>query len=282
MKVLSSPEEIFAQLDFARRQGKRIGLVPTMGALHDGHLSLVREAKRECEIAVTTIFVNPSQFGPNEDFAKYPRTLDSDLEKLVSVGCDFVFVPSKDHMYPPGHSTFVEPPAVATNWEGAIRPGHFRGVATIVMKLFHMLPAHVAYFGRKDYQQVAVISAMVRDLNVPILIKPCETIREPDGLAMSSRNRYLSATERVRALGLWHALSQAQSMIDNGQRNVGKIEAAMNDVLNDAPVDSIDYAAIVDPDTMEQRSDLDSPAVAIIAARVGTTRLIDNSLLRIQ
>ena len=265
MKVLSSPEDIYAQLDFARRQGKRIGLVPTMGALHDGHLSLVREAKRDCEIAVTTIFVNPSQFGPNEDFAKYPRTLDSDLEKLASVGCDFVFVPSKDHMYPLGHTTFVEPPAVATNWEGKIRPGHFRGVTTIVLKLFNMLPAHVAYFGRKDYQQVAVISAMVRD-----------------GLAMSSRNRYLSATERVRALGLRHALSKAQSMIDDGHRNVAQIESAMHDVLNKAPVDSIDYAAIVDPDTMEQRSDLDSPAVAIIAVRVGTTRLIDNSLLRIQ
>lgn len=282
MKVLSSPEEIYAQLDFLRRQGNKIGLVPTMGALHDGHLSLVREAKRECDFAVTTIFVNPSQFGPNEDFAKYPRTLDSDLEKLSSVGCDFVFVPSKDHMYPPGHSTFVEPPAVAANWEGKIRPGHFRGVTTIVLKLFNMLPAQVAYFGRKDYQQVAVICAMVRDLNVPILIQPCETVREPDGLAMSSRNRYLSPTDRVRAVGLWQALCKAQSMIDDGFRNVAQIQSAMHEILNKAPVDSIDYAAIVDPESMELRTDLDSPVVAIIAARVGTTRLIDNSLLRIQ
>ncbi|MBM3963589.1 MAG: pantoate--beta-alanine ligase [Planctomycetes bacterium] len=282
MKVLSSPEEIYAQLDFLRRQGNRIGLVPTMGALHDGHLSLVREAKRECDIAVTTIFVNPSQFGPNEDFAKYPRTLDSDLEQLSAIGCDFVFVPSNDHIYPPGHTTFIEPPAVAANWEGKIRPGHFRGVATIVLKLFNMLPARVAYFGRKDYQQVAVISAMVRDLNVPILIQPCETVREPDGLAMSSRNRYLSAADRVRAIGLWHALSKAQSMIDDGFRNVAQIESAMREILNKVPVDSIDYAAIVDPESMEPRTDLDSPVVAIIAARVGTTRLIDNSLLRIQ
>ncbi len=200
MDVISNPLTIFSQLDYLRREGKRIGIVPTMGALHEGHLSLVRHAKQACDISVATIFVNPSQFGPNEDYQRYPRTLESDLQSLDSVGCDFVFTPSMESIYPQGYSTYVEPPRVAERWEGAYRPGHFRGVATIVLKLFMLVPAQVAYFGRKDYQQVAVISAMVRDLGVPIRIEACETIRDPDGLAMSSRNRYLSESERVRAL----------------------------------------------------------------------------------
>jgi pantoate--beta-alanine ligase len=276
MRVIHSPLEIYSLIDFERRENRRVGLVPTMGALHEGHLSLVTRAKQDCDVAVATIFVNPTQFGPNEDFSKYPRTLESDLAKLASVGCDYVFVPAADEIYRPGHSTYVDPPHVASHWEGAIRPGHFRGVTTIVLKLFMMVPAHIAFFGRKDYQQVAVIRGMVEDLNMPIRIETCDTIRESDGLAMSSRNRYLTADERQRALSLSRALNTAREMISHGERDVSIIEAAMNAVLLAAPVDKIDYAKIVHADTLEPLSQIDSPAVAIIAARLGTTRLIDN------
>lgn len=276
MRVIHSPLEIYSLIDFERRENRRVGLVPTMGALHEGHLSLVTRAKQDCDVAVATIFVNPTQFGPNEDFSKYPRTLESDLEKLASVGCDYVFVPAADEIYRPGHSTYVDPPHVASHWEGAIRPGHFRGVTTIVLKLFMMVPAHIAFFGRKDYQQVAVIKGMVDDLNLPIRIETCDTIRESDGLAMSSRNRYLTADERQRALSLSRALNTAKEMISHGERDISIIEAAMNAVLLAAPVDKIDYAKIVHADTLEPLSQIDSPAVAILAARLGTTRLIDN------
>jgi len=276
MRVIHSPLEIYSLIDFERRENKCVGLVPTMGALHDGHLSLVSRAKQDCDIAVATIFVNPTQFGPNEDFSKYPRTLDSDLEKLTSVGCDYVFVPAADEIYRPGHSTYVDPPHVASLWEGAIRPGHFRGVTTIVLKLFMMVPAHIAFFGRKDYQQVAVIKSMVEDLNLPIRIETCETVREPDGLAMSSRNRYLTTDERQRALSLSRALNTARDLISRGEQDVTKIEAAMVEVLLTAPVDNIDYAKVVHADTLEPLSQANSPAVAIIAARLGSTRLIDN------
>lgn len=277
MKVLESATGTYTAVEKLRLEAKRIGLVPTMGALHEGHLSLVRQAKMENDVAVATIFVNPAQFGPNEDFQKYPRTLESDLEQLRSCGCDLVFTPTNQQMYPYGHSTFVEPPKVANEWEGKIRPGHFRGVATIVMKLFQIIPAHIGYFGRKDYQQVAVIKAMVRDLNLPICIESCETVREPDGLAMSSRNRYLSPEERSRALGLSKALRVGQALIDQGCTTGQRIEEAMRNELMRAPVDSIDYAALVHPDTLEQVEFIDTTVVGIIAARVGSTRLIDNA-----
>lgn len=276
MRVIHSPLEIYSLIDFERRENRRVGLVPTMGALHEGHLSLVTRAKQDCDVAVATIFVNPTQFGPNEDFSKYPRTLETDLEKLATVGCDYVFVPAADEIYRSGHSTYVDPPHVASQWEGAIRPGHFRGVTTIVLKLFMMVPAHIAFFGRKDYQQVAVIKGMVDDLNLPIRIETCDTIRESDGLAMSSRNRYLSADERQRALSLSRALNTAKEMISHGERDVSTIEAAMAELLLAAPVDKIDYAKIVHADTLETLSQIESPAVAILAARLGTTRLIDN------
>lgn len=279
MNVISEPAKLFNALDHRRRDGKSIGVVPTMGALHEGHISLVRRAKAECDLCVATIFVNPSQFGPSEDFQRYPRTLDADLEMLRSAGCDFVFTPSIETIYPKGYSTFIEPPEVANRLEGSFRPGHFRGVATIVLKLFMLIPAHVAYFGRKDYQQVAVISAMVRDLAVPIRIEACETIREQDGLAMSSRNRYLSKSDRQRALGLSRALDRAQSMLDSGCVRVSQLEDAMRQVLLAAPVDSIDYAVIVDTESLMPIESVAVQAVALIAARVGTTRLIDNQTL---
>ena len=279
MKVIHDLIEVYTQLDFVRRDSRRIGLVPTMGALHVGHLSLVRQAKKECDVAVATIFVNPTQFGPNEDLAKYPRTLESDLASLRSAECDYVFAPTQEQIYRSDHSTYIQPPAVANRWEGELRPGHFRGVTTIVLKLFQLIPAHIAYFGRKDYQQVAVIRAMVNDLNVPIRVETCATVRESDGLAMSSRNRYLSPQDRLRALGLWRALCKAQSCLNSGTKTVAELEDAMHQELQTAPVDSVDYATIVDPDTMEPLMKIDESAVAIIAARVGTTRLIDNMTL---
>ena len=281
MKVLASSAQTYAFIDQLRMQGKRVGVVPTMGALHEGHLSLVRRAKQECDVAIATIFVNPAQFGPNEDFQKYPRTLEGDLDQLRSSGCDVVFTPTNDQMYPSGHTTFVDPPIVANDWEGKIRPGHFRGVATIVLKLFQIIPAHVGYFGRKDYQQVAVIRAMVRDLNLQIAIEACETIREPDGLAMSSRNRYLSTEERHRALGLSRALRAGQALIEQGCTSGLVVEQAMQSELISAPVDSIDYAALVHPETLERVESIVGPVVGIIAARVGSTRLIDNATFAI-
>ncbi len=282
MRILHSPHEVYSQIRFERSEGRVTGLVPTMGALHAGHISLVERAKKECEVVATTIFVNPTQFGPSEDLAKYPRTLDADLEKLHRVGCDLVFVPTPEQIYAPGHSTYIEPPSVANRWEGAIRPGHFRGVATVVLKLFMIAPADVAYFGRKDYQQVAVIRTMVEELNLPIRIETCETVREEDGLAMSSRNRYLSESERARALGLWRALERAEALAESGELEVSKIEKEMESILLEAPVDSIDYAKIVDPDTLEPIDRLSEPAVAIIAARLGSTRLIDNKTIEVR
>ncbi len=279
MNVISEPAKLFNALDHRRRDGKSIGVVPTMGALHEGHISLVRRAKSECDVCVASIFVNPSQFGPNEDFQRYPRTLDADMEMLRLAGCDFLFTPSIETIYPKGYSTFIEPPEVANRLEGSFRPGHFRGVATVVLKLFMLIPAHVAYFGRKDYQQVAVLSAMARDLAVPIRIEACETIREPDGLAMSSRNRYLSQADRQRALGLSRALDRAQSMLDSGCVSVSELEDAMRQVLLAAPVDAIDYAVVVDTESLMPLESVAFQAVALIAARVGTTRLIDNQTL---
>jgi pantoate--beta-alanine ligase len=281
MKVIHDLNEIYAQLEFVRRDAKRIGLVPTMGALHDGHLSLVQRANEDCDVSVATIFVNPTQFGPNEDLSKYPRTLDSDLEKLRASNCSFAFVPSSEKIYSPTHSTYIEPPAVAKRWEGEIRPGHFRGVATIVLKLFQLVPAHVAFFGRKDYQQLAVIRAMVDDLNMPIRIEACPTIRETDGLAMSSRNRYLSPENRQRACGLWRALSRAQELVVQGECKISVLNEAMRQELVSAPVDRIDYAELVHGDSLEPLQEWNDNCVAIIAARLGETRLIDNlSLVR--
>ncbi len=279
MKVFSTSADIYTHVLRERLEGKRVGLVPTMGALHEGHVSLVRQAKSVCDRAVATIFVNPTQFGPKEDLSKYPRTLNEDLEKLDQAGCDYVFTPAELQMYGEGHSTYVEPPQVASRWEGEIRPGHFRGVCTIVLKLFQMIPADIAYLGRKDYQQLAVIRAMVRDLNIPVCIEACETIREPDGLAMSSRNRYLSHEQRHRALGLIRALRIAERLVERGERDVQAVESAMRQELLAAPVDSIDYAAIVDPVTLEPIAEIESSVVAIIAARLGSTRLIDNATI---
>lgn len=278
-QILSTIAELRECCADMRRRGRRIGLVPTMGALHEGHLSLARAANAECDATFVTIFVNPTQFGPHEDFGRYPRTLERDRELLAQERVAWVFVPSTEQLYPPGCSTWVEPSRVSLPWEGVCRPGHFRGVATIVLKLFQLIPADVAFFGQKDFQQCRVIETMVRDLNIPITIRRCPTVREPDGLAMSSRNRYLSAEERERALALSRALRAGKQLIEGGECDARFIQDRMREVLLAAGIDQIDYVGIADPETMEALDEVGARAVLLIAARVGQTRLIDNCLL---
>lgn len=279
LQVFTDPRAIQAKVLALRREGLLVGLVPTMGALHAGHLSLVQIARRRADRVAASIFVNPTQFGPREDFSRYPRSLDDDLAALSEEGCDLVFVPSAADMYPPGFSTYVEPPAVAAPLEGVCRPGHFRGVATIVLKLFHLLPADFACFGQKDYQQLQVIRRMTQDLALPIEIVAGPTIREPDGLAMSSRNRYLSPAERQRALSISRALAQAAESVAAGERDASRLSQRMRATLQAAGIDRIDYATIADAESLAELQSVDRPAVALIAAHVGTTRLIDNRLL---
>jgi pantoate--beta-alanine ligase len=263
----------------ARRIGKTIGFVPTMGALHDGHLRLVETARAECDIAVVSIYVNPTQFGPQEDFTKYPRELQHDVGLLARVGCDLVFAPTNETMYPPAHTTFVDVGPLGQVLEGEFRPTHVRGVATIVLKLFELVPADRAYFGRKDYQQSIVIQQMVRDLNVPIEIHVCPTVRDPDGLAMSSRNAYLSTEERRRALVLSKSLRLAEELAGGGERNADTIRARMlREIENVGGID-IQYIAFVADGTITPVSMIEGPTTIALAAKVGNTRLIDNTLI---
>ncbi len=280
MKVVANPHEAYAHVSHWRREGMSIGVVPTMGALHEGHLELVRRSVSECDITTATIFVNPTQFAPHEDLSRYPRTLENDLEGLRAAKCDLVFVPQNEALYPNGFSTYVQPPAASEPLEGVCRPGHYCGVCTVVLKLFGILPATVAYFGQKDYQQLTVIRRMVEDLNVNIRIEGCPTVRETDGLAMSSRNRYLNVEQRERALCLWQALTLVQQLVHEGQHDVSKLETAMHDQLLAGGADRIDYARIVNPDTLADLQVVDQPAIALIAVHVGTTRLIDNLMLQ--
>ena len=263
----------------ARARGETVGLVPTMGALHEGHASLVDASAAECDLTIVTIFVNPTQFAPHEDFGKYPRTLDADMRLVGARGAGVVFAPSVDEVYPPGNATFVEMHGVAEPLEGAFRPTHFRGVATVVLKLFNMVGADVAYFGRKDYQQTLVVKQLVRDFNLPIAIRVCPTVREPDGLALSSRNAYLSADERRRALVLSRALRTVEGLVATGERDVGALTDALRRTLAEEPEVRVQYAVIVDGETLAETPLVDRPCAALIAAQVGTTRLIDNVLL---
>jgi pantoate--beta-alanine ligase len=263
----------------AHAAGKTVGLVPTMGALHDGHLSLVDAARAECDLAVVSIFVNPTQFGPKEDWSRYPRDLDQDLRLLGRRGCELVFAPSVDQMYPAGHVTSVDVGLLGRELEGEYRPDHFRGVATIVLKLFQIAPADVAYFGRKDYQQTLVVRQMVADLNVPIEIRVCPTIREPDGLAMSSRNAYLTADERRRSLALAQSLQLAERLAGEGVRDVAKIRDQIRDQIRAVGGVDVQYIAFIADGTVTPVTSLDGPTTVAIAATVGKTRLIDNTLL---
>jgi pantoate--beta-alanine ligase len=263
----------------ARRAGRTIGLVPTMGALHEGHFSLVRASKAACDHTVVTIFVNPAQFAPHEDLDRYPRTFAVDLAQLEKLGTDVVFAPIPADIYPPGFSTYVEPPAVSRLWEGTFRPQFFRGVTTIVLKLFHLIPADISFFGQKDYQQLRVIQQMAADLNLPIEVRRCPIIREPDGLAMSSRNRYLDATQRAQAVSLSQGLQEAVILYDQGERSADQVTSPIFKALQMAGIDRIDYIAVADVWTLEPVTTIQEAAVILIAAYVGETRLIDNCLL---
>ncbi len=274
--VLTSRAAIGEHVGQLRAEKKSIGLVPTMGALHAGHLSLVEASNQQCDATIVTIFVNPTQFDRPADLLRYPRTLDADLAALAPLSVSALFAPSVEEMVPSGASTFVDPPQVAQPLEGRCRPGHFRGVATIVLKLFHLIPADVAFFGAKDYQQSLVIRHMAEDLDLSIRVCTCPTVREADGLALSSRNAHLSTVERARALSLWRSLERAAALVAEGERDTGKITTAMRQTLVDAGVDSIDYVALTDPESLEELDQLTGPAQALVAATVGTTRLIDN------
>lgn len=279
VNIVRTVAELRAEIARARREGKRIGLVPTMGALHEGHLSLVRASRAECGYTVASIFVNPTQFGRNEDFARYPRTLEADAKLLGAAGTDLAFVPDADEVYPPGSSSFVDVGPVAEPLEGQFRPGHFRGVATVVLKLFNMVQPDVAFFGQKDFQQTAVIRRMVADLNVPVAICVCPTIREPDGLAMSSRNRYLSPDARRRALVLSQSLQLAAKRVDEGQRDADRILAEMRSLIETAHDAQIDYVALVAPHTLQPVRQITGQTLAVLAVKIENTRLIDNALV---
>jgi pantoate--beta-alanine ligase len=279
--AIETVAEIRLAVARARAMGLRVGFVPTMGALHAGHASLLHAARRECGFVVASIFVNPKQFGPHEDYERYPRNLDRDLGACEAAGVDAVFCPRVETVYPVGFVTTVNVGGLADLFEGACRPGHFQGVATVVLKLFQMVPADVAYFGQKDYQQQALIKRMVVDLNLPIEIRVCPTVREQDGLALSSRNVYLNAEQRRSALALSASLALAREELARGQRDLRFIGRQMRALLQNTPQVVPDYATIVDPESLEELASPLPRVVALVAARVGATRLIDNELIEV-
>jgi pantoate--beta-alanine ligase len=279
MRVCHSIDEMRAASRSARRGDKRLGLVPTMGALHEGHLSLVRAARAECDQVAASIFVNPLQFGPSEDLAKYPRNFDRDRELLAREGVDFVFAPGVDEMYPAGAVTYVTVEGLSDKLCGRSRPGHFRGVTTVVAKLFNIVEPDRAYFGQKDAAQSTIIRRMVRDLNVPVEIVVCPIVREPDGLAMSSRNAYLDPPQRQAALVLHRSLMAVQERFDQGERKVMTLIEAGRQPFAQDPTVRLDYFEMVDPETLDPVSDLSRGALVAVAAFVGKARLIDNIVL---
>lgn len=262
-----------------RRSGKRIGFVPTMGALHQGHLSLVHAARAHNDVVVVSIFVNPLQFGPTEDFTKYPRTMEPDRKKLEAEKVDLLFAPSTDEMYPKGAMTKINVEGLSDKLDGKSRPGHFQGVATVVAKLFEIVRADRSYFGQKDAAQVAVLRKMVQDLNMDTELIVCPIVREPDGLAMSSRNVYLSPEQRKQALILHRALMRVQTMADRGERSAAALLAIGKEVIAEEPGAKLDYFEIIDANTLDPVDDISNGALVAIAAWVGTTRLIDNIVL---
>ena len=257
----------------------RVGLVPTMGYLHEGHLSLVRRARQDCDHVAVSIFVNPTQFGPKEDLSKYPRDLDRDLSLLEPLGVDLVWIPTPEIMYPPGYQTWVEVETITKPLEGAMRPGHFRGVTTVVAKLFNAVQPDKAYFGQKDAQQAAVIRQMTRDLSYPIEIVVCPIVREPDGLAMSSRNVYLDPGQRKAATVLSRSLGAAKEAYENGERDAEKIRGRMKEVLATEPLASVQYVSCADYDTLDELDAITGKTLLSMAVLIGKTRLIDNVVL---
>jgi len=263
----------------ARAEGRSAGFVPTMGALHEGHLSLVRAARAECQPVIASIFVNPTQFGPSEDFQKYPHTLQADHKKLEEAGVDYLFAPEIPEVYPPGFCTWVNVDGLSERLEGRIRPGHFRGVATVVLKLLELVQPQKAFFGRKDAQQARIIGQMARDFCLDSEIIVCPIVREPDGLAMSSRNAYLNPAERRAATILFQALDSTRASIWRGERDAVRLVALMRDTLRTEPLAAPDYVELVDAETFEPVMWLRGKCLALLAVRIGLTRLIDNLLV---
>jgi pantoate--beta-alanine ligase len=279
MQIVSTIAETRAALTALRAQRACVGLVPTMGALHAGHLSLVNAAHAGCDAVVATIFVNPTQFGPNEDFSQYPRTFEADCDALSAAGVDLLFAPSVDEMYPADATTIVEVEKIADRLDGVSRAGHFRGVATVVAKLFHIVAPDKAFFGQKDAAQVANLRRMVRDLHFPLEIVVCPIVREPDGLAMSSRNRYLLPDEREDATVLYRALRRMEERIAEGQIDSAEIIDSGLAVLGQEPEARLDYLRVVDSETLEDVTDVSEGALVAVAAWFGATRLIDNVMI---
>lgn len=279
MEVIKSVRVMQERAEALRLKGYTVGFVPTMGFLHEGHLELMRVAKRHCDILVVSIFVNPTQFGPDEDFEKYPRDMEGDMEKAEGVGTDILFVPGADDMYPQGFQSSVKVSDLTRKLCGISRPVHFDGVTTVVTKLFNAVKPDMAVFGQKDFQQLTVISRMVKDLNMDIRIIGVPTVRESDGLAMSSRNKYLSREERESALSLNASLEMAEAMFKKGERSADKIREAVTSFIKGHPFTEIDYVSLCDPDTLEEMDLLGEKNLLALAVKVGVTRLIDNRVI---
>lgn len=282
MRCIAVPRTLTALLQQYTIKGKSIGFVPTMGALHEGHASLIRAARREHDIVVVSIFVNPAQFGPSEDFMKYPRPRASDTALCRSLGVDYVFYPSRGAMYPPGYATFVTVRGLEDVLCGASRPGHFRGVATVVAKLFYIVMPDTAYFGQKDAQQSVIIRKMAADLNMPVRIKVLPTVREADGLALSSRNAYLTPVQRAQAPVLYRSLLHARSLVSRGEKRAVCIIAAMRRMIKKTKDARIDYVSIVAAETLEPLEIMKGACLIALAVRIGDTRLIDNIIVHVQ
>lgn len=280
MKVVHTIAEVRTAIGAARHEGKTVGLVPTMGYFHDGHLSLMRQAKVDNDIVVVSLFVNPTQFGPNEDFRNYPRDLERDTAMAESVGVDLIFNPSTGEMYPNGHNTYVCVEKLTEGLCGASRPGHFKGVTTVCLKLFNIVQPDRAYFGRKDYQQFKVIERMVADLNLSLEIVGMPIVREADGLAMSSRNSYLSAEERAAALVLSRSLGYAQELLGSRVTSGAELQRKVEEFISKEPLARVEYVFVVDAESLETLTEIGSNAVLALAVRIGKTRLIDNALLQ--
>lgn len=279
LRSFQTASEMRTHVRAEREAGRSIGFVPTMGALHEGHLTLIRRARAECETVVVSVFVNPTQFGPAEDFTNYPRDIQRDSALALASGADALFAPSVEQIHPEGSQAVIDLPALGARWEGADRPGHFAGVATVCAKLFNIVRPDRAFFGLKDYQQLKVIQRMVTDLHTGIKIVPCPTVRDADGLAMSSRNAYLTPEQRAAAVAVPRALDAVAAMHEAGERSAARLQAAMAERIAAEPLAAIAYAAVTDPETLEPSETVGDHAVALIAVRVGATRLIDNRLL---
>lgn len=282
MKVIRSVKEMCAYAQVKRREGKKIGFVPTMGALHSGHLSLINKARKESDVVVISIFVNPIQFGPKEDFRRYPRNFSEDRRIAEKAGVDVLFFPSTQGIYPQGYCTYIRVEGLSNKLCGAFRPTHFQGVATVVAKLFNIVQPDIAYFGQKDFQQVVIIKRMVEDLNIPVKIKSLPIVREKDGLAMSSRNRYLNEQEREKARILFQSLQLARRLVEGGERRAEAVVRQMKRVIRErVPEARIDYVSIVDPKSLEEVSKIKKKVLVAVALWIGKARLIDNMLIKV-